>query len=90
MGASWIPLPLSAVTAEGIASGASISSITGLHTDILTGTGALEGLKTARGGEISGEKILPLRVILLVLAIFPISVVSSSEFSSTDLICFTP
>ena len=81
MGASWIPLPLSAVTAEGTTLGVTISSIIGLHTDILTGTGSLKGPKTSLGGAISGEKILPLRVILLVPVILPMSGVSSSELS---------
>ena len=46
--------------------------------------GAVEGPKITFGGAISGEKILPLRVILLVPAMFQMSEVSSSELSSVD------
>ena len=57
-------------------------SITGVLADMLTGTGVTlgvaEGPKISFGGVISGDKILPLRVILLVPAMFPMSEVSSS------------
>ena len=61
---------------------------------MLTGTGvtlgAAEGSKIAFGGAISREKILPLRVILLVPAMFPMSEVSLSELYSVDSICLIP
>ena len=94
-GSSWIPFPLSSSAAEGTTTGVITSSImTGVLADMLTGTGvtlgAAEGPKIALGGEISREEILPLRVILLVPAMFPMSEVSSSELSSVDSICLIP
>ena len=63
--------------------GVLLEMIVGLGT---TFGGATAGMiavpKTSFGGAISGEKILPLRVILLVPAILLISESSSSEFIS--------
>ena len=61
-----------------------------MFTDAGVTLGVAEGPKIAFGGEISGEKILPLRVILLVPAMFPMSEVSSSELFSVDSICLIP
>ena len=59
-------------------------------TDTGVTLGATEGPKIAFGGAISGEKILPLWVILLGPAMFPMLEVSSSELSSFDSIFLTP
>ena len=86
----WIPFPLSSAAAEGTTSGVTTSSIIGVIADMFTGTGVTlgeaEGPKISFGGAISREKILPLRVIFLVPAMFPMSEVSSSN--SLQLIQF--
>ena len=48
-----------------------------------TTTGMITGLETAFGGAISGEKTLPLRVILLIPAILLISESTFSELESS-------
>ena len=55
-------------------------------------TGMITGQEMAFGGAISGENILPLRVILLVLAVLLMSKSSSLEFisSETDQSCLMP
>ena len=50
-----------------------------------TTTGMIIGPEIAFGGEISGENTLPLRVILLVLAILLISESTFSELESSQL-----
>ena len=63
------------------------SLLIGALTDMIIGTevtfGAATGPKTTFGGAISGEKILPLRVILLVPTILLMSESSSLELISS-------
>ena len=72
------------------------SLLEGTLAGTVTGVGVIFGMaagpKTAVGGAISGEKILALRVTLLVPAMLPTSGLSSSELSSFAicLICLTP
>ena len=80
----------------GITAGVMSSLSIGALADMIIGTevnfGAAMGPKTAFGGAISGEKILPLRVILLVLAILLMSEYSTSEliFSAANPSCLMP
>ena len=68
----------------------------GVLADMFTGVeitlGAAEGPKIAFGGAISGEKILPLRVTFLVLAMLLMSELYYSKLSSSAVcsICLTP
>ena len=57
--------------------------IMGVGVTFGAATRIIMGPETAFGGAISGEKILPLRVILLVPAILLMSESSSSEFISS-------
>ena len=67
----------------GIVLSLSVGTLAGtiIGTEVIFGTAT--GPKTVVGGAISGEKILPLQVILLVPTIFLMSELSSSELSSS-------
>ena len=58
--------------------------IMGVRVTFRVATGITTGPETAFGGAIIGEKILPLRVTLLVPTILPMSESSFSEFISSE------
>ena len=95
-GSSWIPFPQTSVATEGITAGVVTSSMIGIlayvFTDVEITLGAAEGPRISFGGAIFGEKILPLRVTLLVPEMLLMSELSSSELSSSEIcsICLTP
>ena len=76
----------------GIVLSLSVGTLAGTITGVEVIFGTVTGPKTAIGGAISGEKILPLRVILLVPTILLMSELSSLELSSSavSLICLIP
>ena len=78
------------ITASSI--GALVEMIMGTEVTFGAATGMITGPETAFGGAISGEKILPLRVILLVPEILLTSKSSFSEFisSAADQSCLIP
>ena len=69
------------VTASSI--GALAEMIMGMEVTFRAAMGMITGPETAFGGAISGEKILPLRVILLVPAMLLMSELTFSELESS-------